>query len=58
MHVHKERQFMQITKASVWAMALVMGLGSVAAVAQPRHGQGQGQGQGPGGPQQRHGYGG
>lgn len=47
---------MQISKASVWAMALVMGLGSVAAVAQPRHGQGQGQG--PDGPQQRHGHGG
>ena len=56
MHLHKERQFMQIPKASVWAMALVMGLGSVAAVAQPRHGQGQGQG--PDGPQQRHGHGG
>ena len=41
MHLHKERQFMQIPKASVWAMALVMGLGSVAAVAQPATAKGR-----------------
>lgn len=49
---------MQIPKASVWAMSMVLGLSSVAAVAQPRHGQGPGPGPGHDGPPQRHGPGG